>query len=99
MNNRDKLQLLPTDLISSQWQGERSILVSAQKYRQIKDLGTEFLWNFQKKLKCFPSYLSKRRCWDKVMVNGEDKIEQKIHNEESEVKNLVKERERADIEY
>jgi len=26
-------------------------------------------------------------------------MEQKIHNEESEVKNLVKERERADIEY
>jgi hypothetical protein len=33
------------------------------------------------------------------MVNREDKMEQNIHNEESEVKNLVKERERADIEY
>jgi hypothetical protein len=33
------------------------------------------------------------------MVNREDKMEQKIHNEESEVKILVKERERADIEY
>jgi hypothetical protein len=33
------------------------------------------------------------------MVNREDKMEQNIHNEESEDKNLVKERERADIEY
>jgi hypothetical protein len=33
------------------------------------------------------------------MVNRDDKMEQKIHNEEIEVKNLVKERERADIEY